>query len=85
MVFLSTLHSYALHCDPMAAWKSDDARRRNIYYKVQIFDSVSLTWVDEPSAFDELKAANKYVVEMLAAKQTRIMVVDGKRRYPLKQ
>jgi hypothetical protein len=69
----------------MAAWKSDDARRRNTYYKVQMFDSVSLTWVDEPSAFDELTTANKYIVEKLGSKQSRIMVVDGKRRFPLKQ
>ena len=69
----------------MTTWKPQRTRRRDTYYKVQVFDTVSLTWVDEPSAFDELSAANHHIAQTLAGKQSRIMVVDGGRRFPLKQ
>jgi hypothetical protein len=68
----------------MTTWKPKRTHRRHVYYKVQVFDSVSLTWVDEPSAFDELTAANNYIAQTLAGKQSRIMMVDGARRFPLK-
>jgi hypothetical protein len=69
----------------MATWKPKDTHRRHTYYKVQVYDSVSLTWRDERPAFDELNAANIYIAQTLAGKQSRIMVVDGARRSPLKQ
>jgi hypothetical protein len=69
----------------MTTWKPKRAHRRNTYFKVQLFDSVSLTWRDEPSAFDELSAANNYIAQKLAGKQSRIMVIEGTRRFPLKQ
>jgi hypothetical protein len=69
----------------MTTWKPKRAHRRNTYFKVQRFDSVSLTWRDEPSAFDELTAANDYIAKTLTGKQSRIMVIDGTRRFPLKQ
>ncbi len=69
----------------MAVWKPKHAHRRHTYYKVQVFNSISVTWVDEPSAFDDLGAANNYVAQSLAGKQARIMVVEGGRRSPLKQ
>ena len=55
----------------MTTWKPKRAHRRNTYFKVQLFDSVSLTWRDEPSAFDELSAANNYIAQTLAGKQSR--------------
>jgi hypothetical protein len=69
----------------MKAWKPKTARRRHKYYKVQVFDPLSLTWRDEPSAFDQLNSANSYIAQTLAGKQSRIMVVEGARRFPLKQ
>jgi len=69
----------------MATWKPKHAHRRHTYYKVQVFNSVSLTWVDEPTAFDDLNAANSYVAQTLAGKRSRIMVVDRGRRSPLSQ
>jgi hypothetical protein len=69
----------------MPYWKPKHAHRRQTYYKVQVFNSVSLTWVDEPSAFDELDGANSYIAQTLGGKQSRIMVVAGGRRSPLKQ
>jgi hypothetical protein len=69
----------------MTTWKPKNVRRRHTYFKVQAFDSVSLTWRDEPSAFDELSAAENYIAQELAGKQSRIMVVDGGRRSPLQQ
>jgi hypothetical protein len=58
-------------------------RRRHIYYKVQVFDQTSLTWRDEKDAFDDEAAARGYMVTNFEGKTTRIMVVDGKKRYPL--
>lgn len=69
----------------MTTWKPKRTHRRHTYYKVQVFNSVSLTWLDEPSAFDEPSAANNYIAQKLTGKQSRIMVVDGTRRFPLKQ
>ncbi len=69
----------------MATWKPKHAHRRQTYYKVQVFNSISVTWVDEPSAFDNLDAAKNYISQTLAGKQSRIMVVEGGKRAPLKQ
>ena len=69
----------------MTTWKPKRQHRRHTYYKVQVFDSKSLTWSDEPSAFDELDAANTYIVQKLSGKQTRIMIVEGAKRILLSQ
>lgn len=66
-----------------APWRPRRQHRRHIYYKVQVFDEVSLTWLDEKNAFDELDSAREYISQNLAGKTIRIMVVDGRRRYPL--
>jgi hypothetical protein len=67
----------------MKGWKPKRQHRRHTYYKVQVYDSVSLTWLDEPPAFDELSAANNYIMQVLVGKQSRIIVVEGARRFPL--
>lgn len=64
-------------------WRPRRQHRRHIYYKVQIFDPTSLTWRDEKSAFDDLPAAQHFILENCQNKTARIMVVDGRRRYPL--
>jgi hypothetical protein len=63
-------------------WKPKRQHRRHTYYKVQIFDKTSVTWIDEPPAFDELRLANEYIASTLVGKEARIMVIDGARRYP---
>jgi hypothetical protein len=64
----------------MTVWEPKRKHRRHTYYKVQVFDSKSLTWSDEPSAFDELEAANGYIAQKLVGKRARIMVVEGAKR-----
>jgi hypothetical protein len=62
-------------------WRPRRQHRRHVYYKVQIYDDTSLTWLDHKNAFDLLDDAKKFVEEQ-DRKKARIMVVDGRRRYP---
>ncbi|MFI5022224.1 MAG: hypothetical protein ACHQRJ_11305 [Alphaproteobacteria bacterium] len=66
-------------------WRPRRQHRRHIYYKVQVFDETSLTWLDEKNAFDDVATARDVISEHLGGKKVRIMVVDGKRRYPLQE
>jgi hypothetical protein len=69
--------------DAADGWKPKRQHRRHIYYKVQVYDGTSLTWRDQKDAFDEVASARAHIEEMLAGETTRIMVVDGRSRYPL--
>jgi hypothetical protein len=71
--------------DESKGWRPRRQHRRHVYYKVQVFDEISLTWLDEKSAFDEVSRARDFVSMNLLGLKTRIMVVDGKRRYPLRE
>jgi hypothetical protein len=51
-------------------------RRAYPYYKVQILDGRSLTWIERKQGFDTLADAKQYVDEFLTGKQTRIVSVD---------
>jgi hypothetical protein len=63
--------------------RKNGRRRREKYYKVQVFDAVSLTWSDEAHTFDGINSANEYISRALDGKQSRIMVIEDGRRYPL--
>ena len=71
--------------DDRKIWRPRRQHRRHLYYKVQVFDDISLTWLDEKDAFDELVHAREFLLRHLGGKKARIMVVDGKRRYPLQE
>ena len=64
-------------------WKPRRQHRRHIYYKVQVYDGTSLTWRDQKDAFDDVALARAHIAGTLAEETTRIMVVDGRSRYPL--
>jgi hypothetical protein len=66
-------------------WRPRRQHRRHVYYKIQIYDDTSLTWLDHKNAFDLLEEAKKFVVEQVEGKKARIMVVDGRKRYPLSE
>jgi hypothetical protein len=42
-----------------------------------------LTWLDEKKAFDDVADARQLILQQLGGRKARIMIVDGKRRYPL--
>lgn len=67
--------------DPV--WKPRRQHKRHTYYKVQWFDKVSLTWRDEKESFDSVDEANQIRLTKYEGKQSRIMVVEGRKRYPL--
>jgi hypothetical protein len=69
--------------DDRDQWRARRYHRRHVYYKVQIFDDVSLTWLDEKKAFDDVLDARQLILQQLGGRKARIMVVDGRRRYPL--
>jgi hypothetical protein len=65
-------------------WRPTRKWRRHVYYKVQLFDSVALTWRDEKPAFDDLKDARRYIAERVPHGATaRVMAVDGRARTPV--
>jgi hypothetical protein len=66
-------------------WRPRRQHRRHVYYKVQVFDETSLTWLDEKNAFDEVASAKRFMEENCAGKKVRIMVVDGRDRHPLEE
>jgi hypothetical protein len=69
--------------NPNEPYRPKRQQRRHIYYKVQVFDKTSLTWRDEKDAFNALGDALLYIQRELQGVTSRIMVVDGKKRYPL--
>ncbi len=59
-------------------------RRRHIYYKVQIYDEVSMVWRDEKQAFEDFKSAKEFVgSHVKPGAKARLMQVDGKTRKPV--
>jgi hypothetical protein len=64
-------------------WKPRRQHRRHTYYKVQVYDETSLTWRDQKDAFDKVALARAHIAETLAGKTARIMVIEGRSRYPL--
>lgn len=50
------------------------------YYKIQKFDKNSISWIDKQVRYDSLKEAQKVLPTSIKA---RIMVIEGKKRYPL--
>jgi hypothetical protein len=66
-------------------WRPRRQHRRHVYYKVQVFDDTSLTWLDQKNAFDDVDSAKLFVTTALAGKKARIMVVDGRNRHPLQE
>lgn len=61
-------------------------RRRETYYKVQVFDDRIQVWKDERKVFDTAEEARRHIEEtMTGTRQARIMVVEHDKRYPLEQ
>lgn len=66
-------------------WKPRRVHRRNIYYKVQVFDSTSIAWRDEKPQFGTIDDAEAFIVEKsLNERVWRIMSVEGRTRVPVR-
>jgi hypothetical protein len=55
--------------------------RRCPYYKVQVFNPVSMTWQDERRAFDSAADATEYIRTKLSESTARIMTVEERGRH----
>jgi hypothetical protein len=61
-------------------------RRRETYFKVQVFDDRIQVWKDERKVFDTVEEARRHIEETVPApRQARIMVVERNTRYVLEQ
>jgi hypothetical protein len=56
--------------DDRDQWRARRQHRRHVYYKVQVFDDVSLTWLDEKKAFDEVDDA-RLILRQLGGRKAR--------------
>lgn len=50
------------------------------YYKIQIYSEVSCSYIDIQKKYDIIEEASN---NMPKNRKCRIMVIDGKKRYPL--
>jgi hypothetical protein len=65
-------------------WRPRRQWRRTPYYKVQVWDAIGLTWMDEKPAFDSVQEARLYIVEKLDPNaRIRLMLVTNEGRSPL--
>lgn len=63
-----------------APWKPKRHRPRGIYYRVEVYDEVSVCWVDAPGTFESIEKAAHFINTQLVEKQARIMKIDGAKR-----
>jgi hypothetical protein len=61
-------------------WKPERQRRRGIYYRVEVYDRVSLCWLDAPGTFGSIEEASQYITRDLSDRRARIMEIDGRKR-----
>jgi hypothetical protein len=61
-------------------WKPGRQRRRGIYYRVEIYDQISLCWLDAPGTFGSVEEASQYIARELTDRRARIMKIDGRKR-----
>jgi hypothetical protein len=62
-------------------WKpARQQRRRGVYFRVEIYDSTSLCWLDAPGTFASVQEASETVKQELGDQQTRVMKIDGRKR-----
>jgi len=61
-------------------WKPGRQRRRGIYYRVEVYDQVSLCWLDAPGTFGSIGEASQYITGELRGRRARIMRIDGRKR-----
>lgn len=61
-------------------WKPGRQRKRGIYYRVEVYDQVSLCWLDAPGTFGSIEEASQYITRELSDRRARIMEIDGRRR-----
>jgi hypothetical protein len=55
--------------------------RKNFpYFKIQLYNDVVISWMDEPRAFDTLEDAQDAIKEKYKDKKSRIIVVEEKGR-----
>ncbi len=55
-------------------------RKRHAYYKVQLYDELSLSWIDEHLSFSSLESAREYILQKASTRKGRIMKVSGRSR-----
>lgn len=61
--------------------KLEDLKQLNrVYYKVQVFDKITMSWVDVQRTYNTPKEAKKAIP---ASKTARLMKIDGKKRTPI--
>jgi len=65
------------------AWAPRRKHKRQIYYKVQTYDEVSLTWKDERGAYDDIEGARSAATTKPSGKTVRIMQISGTDRKPI--
>jgi hypothetical protein len=61
-------------------WKPERQRRRGIYYRVEVYDQVSLCWLDAPGTFGSIEEASQYITRELSDRRARVMEIDGRKR-----
>ena len=65
-------------------WRPRRQWRRTPYYKVQVWDTMSQTWMDEKPGFDTVEEAKRYIAETVDPKaRIRLMLVTDSHRSPL--
>lgn len=67
----------------MAPKKPRRWRKDFPYYKVQVFSDVSISWMDEPLAYDSAVEAEEAIRRKFATQQARIVVVEREGRHVL--
>jgi hypothetical protein len=52
------------------------ARRAYPYYKIQVYDTRSLTWMERKKGFNTLDEAKRHIARFLTSQKARIVLVD---------
>jgi hypothetical protein len=67
--------------DKRSAWKpARQQRRRGTYFRVEMYETTSLCWLDAPGTFGSIEEASAYIAQELTDRQARIMKIDGRKR-----
>jgi hypothetical protein len=65
-------------------WRPRRQWRPTPYYKVQVWDTIGHTWMDEKPGFDTVEEARSYIAEKVDPNtRTRLMLITDRGRSPL--
>ncbi len=65
-----------MHCQDLAHIVMLSPRRAYPYFKVQVFDDRSMTWIEKKQGFDTPEEARKYANDLPPSQKVRIVLVD---------